>query len=107
MEDHKGCGRLDYAGRRVLDNYRTFKDRKGSLPLVTGQRHPREIIAIWLSGLLLNVTIGTKYARSGCAESGRQIKSATASWEVGFSFRKTPFQTWGKSISANGSSEIA
>lgn len=27
--DHKGCGRLDYTGRRVLRNYRTFKDRKG------------------------------------------------------------------------------
>lgn len=27
--DHKGCGRLDFTGRRVLGNYRTFKVQKG------------------------------------------------------------------------------
>lgn len=26
--DHKGCGRLDFTGRRVLGNYRTFKIQK-------------------------------------------------------------------------------
>ena len=29
--DHKGCGRPDFTGRRVLGNYRTFKVRKGSV----------------------------------------------------------------------------
>lgn len=29
--DHKGSGRPDFTGRRVLGNYRTFKDRKGSV----------------------------------------------------------------------------